>query len=80
MATSKKLNNITVTHQPQQVGVSFFFDDAPTDHFLLSLNVARKFQEKLTQAIDLASRPQAPGDGVSLSEHVSLSLSKPQEH
>jgi len=80
MASSKKLKNITVSHSPNQVGISFFFSDAPTDHFLLSMQVARDFRDKLDSAIRMACAPPVPADNVGVSEYVKVSISTPKEH
>ena len=58
MATSRKLKDIAIIPAPGQVGVSFIFEDAPTEHFLLSAALAEQFSEKLMHGVVIAQ--QAP--------------------
>lgn len=81
MATSKKLNNITVSQAPGQVGISLNYIDAPAEHLLISIETATKVRDRLTEAIALAgAAPKHPGDGVSISDASTVRIFNPKEH
>lgn len=80
MAFSKQLKNISVSHSSGQVGVSLDYADAPSEHILLPLVVAKKFRDKLDQACELASHGRPPGDDVALSDGGAMRIFNPKEH
>ena len=84
MATSKKLKDIAIIPAPGQVGVSFIFEESPTEHFLLSAAIAEQFSEKLGHAVTIAKQPakvvsRAPGDGMGLSDYSAVSFTTPKK-
>jgi hypothetical protein len=95
MATGKKLKDIAIIPAPGQVGVSFIFEDSPTEHFLLSTAIAEQVSEKLGHAVTLAKQPppgkgdsaagpaklpsRPPGDGMGLSDYSSMSIVTPKK-
>jgi len=73
MTTSKKLRTIAVTPADGTVGITLMYTEGPSEHVLLPYHVGRDLRDKLTEALAMA-KPKAVGDGVSVSDHVAMSL------
>lgn len=83
MAIKKKLVNIMVSPSINQVGITFAFEEGPSDHYLLPLKLAVQLKDRIQQACDLSAKyTQRPaGDSVGVSEGVSMSFIGPsKEH
>jgi hypothetical protein len=75
MATGKKLKDIAIIPAPGKVGVSFIFEDSPTEHFLLSAEIAEQFSEKLMHGVVIAK--QAPRASLSQGQSVPVPPMQP---
>lgn len=69
---NRKLKSIAVSRSPGHVGLSFGYDSGPASHILLPMNAARDLRNRINEALEQTG---ATGDGVGVSEHVSLKLS-----
>lgn len=76
--TSKKLRSIAVSKADGQVALSFTYDTGPKDHILLPVTVAMQLTDRLIEACKASQG--APGDGIAVSEHVSMKIFDPKEH
>lgn len=75
---SKKLRSIAVSKADGQVGISLTYDTGPKDHILLPVAVVMQLIDRLIEATKASSN--APGDGIAVSEHVSMKIFDPKEH
>jgi hypothetical protein len=75
--TSKKLRSIAVSRADGQVGISLTYDTGPKEHILLPIPVVMQLIDRLIEATKQSS---APGDGIAVSEHVSMKIFDPKEH
>ena len=74
---SRKLKSIAVSRADGQVGISLTYDTGPKEHILLPIGVVMQLIDRLIEA---TKQSGAPGDGIAVSEHVSMKICDPKEH